>query len=126
MEYNITLTKESKEVKDPKEIKKTTFFNNLMSFLNSKTGTILSSAIGMSIGLAFQDFVSAFVRNVIQPLLISVIVMTRIDNYYDFKSLISPQNNVLNISTFISTFITFFLIVTILYYVNVYTVVPIV
>jgi large-conductance mechanosensitive channel len=93
------------------------YFQKYDNFLNTKTGTILAAAIGMAIGFAFKDFVSSFVTNILQPLIIMILSVTHINNFYDFSSFISPQKNALNISTFFSSLFTFLFTIVTVYYI---------
>jgi large-conductance mechanosensitive channel len=98
-----------------------TIKQNMKDLLDTKTGTIIASAIGMSIGIAFNDFIRSFVTNILQPLIIQLLYITSLNNYFDFASLISEKNNALSITTFISSIITFIFILFTVYYVNKYT-----
>jgi large-conductance mechanosensitive channel len=93
-------------------------FQKYDNFLNTKTGTILAAAIGMAIGFAFKDFVSSIVTNVLQPLIIMILSVTHINNFYDFTLFISPQNTALNISSFFSSLFTFLFTIVTVYYIN--------
>lgn len=87
------------------------FSQKMKNILNMKTGTVFFTAIAMSIGYAFKDFVQSTVTNLFQPLIILLITTTHLNNYIDVTSLISPQNNILHISSFITALITFLLII---------------
>jgi large-conductance mechanosensitive channel len=93
-------------------------FQKYDNFLNTKTGTILAAAIGMAIGFAFKDFVSSIVTNVLQPLIIMILSVTHINNFYDLTLFISPQNTALNISSFFSSLFTFLFTIVTVYYIN--------
>jgi large-conductance mechanosensitive channel len=96
-----------------------TYLQKYSNFFNLKTGTILTASIGMAIGFAFKDFISSTVTNVLQPLIITILTLTHLNNLYDFSSLISPEKNVLNVSTFISSLLTFVFTVITVYYINI-------
>jgi len=96
-----------------------TYLQKYLDFFNLKTGTILTASIGMAIGFAFKDFISSIVTNVLQPLIITILTLTHVNNLYDFGSFISPEKNVLNISTFISSLLTFVFTVITVYYINI-------
>jgi large-conductance mechanosensitive channel len=100
--------------------KENTIKQKVKGLLETKTGTIIASAIGMSIGIAFNDFIRSFVTNILQPLIVQLLYITSLNNYFDFASLISEKNNALNITTFISSIITFIFILFTVYYVNMY------
>ena len=94
------------------------FFNKIQSFLNSKTGTVLSTAIGMAIGFAFKDFIASIVTNILQPLVIKILSLTSLNNYYNFSMFITQENNILDISKFFSTMFTFIFTVITVYYIS--------
>ena len=96
-----------------------TYLQKYSNFFNLKTGTILTASIGMAIGFAFKDFISSTVTNVLQPLIITILTLTHLNNLYNFDSLISPEKNVLNVSTFISSLLTFVFTVITVYYINI-------
>ena len=93
-------------------------FQKYDNFLNTKTGTILAASIGMAIGFAFKDFVSSIVTNVLQPLIIMILSVTHINNFYDLTLFISPQKTALNISSFFSSLFTFLFTIVTVYYIN--------
>ena len=97
----------------------TTYLQKYSNFFNLKTGTILTAAIGMAIGFAFKDLISSIIINVLQPLIITILTLTHMNNLYDFGSFISPEKNVVNISTFISSLLTFVFTVITVYYINI-------
>jgi large-conductance mechanosensitive channel len=94
------------------------YFQKILNILNSKTGTVLTAAMGMAIGFGFKDLIASTVSNILQPLFIMLLTMTHLNNYYDFTALISPEKTVLNINAFISSLISFIFIVIAMYYVN--------
>ena len=94
------------------------FLKNIHSFLNFKTGTILTAAFGMAIGFAFKDFISSIVTNILQPLVVMFLSITHLNNIYDFTTFISPEKNVLNVSLFLSSLFSFAFVVITSYYIN--------
>lgn len=109
MQYN-EYTKQSKK----------TILENIKALLDTKTGTIFASAIGMTIAIAFNEFIRSFVLNILQPMIIQVFYMTRLNNYFDFATLISEKNNALNLTNFISSIVTFIFILFTVYYLKTY------
>jgi large-conductance mechanosensitive channel len=95
-----------------------TFSQKISNFFNVKTGTILTTAIGMAIGFAFKDLVASTVTNVLQPLIIMFLSITHLNNIYDFSLFISPEKNALNISTFINSLFSFGFIFITTYYIS--------
>ena len=49
------------------------FNDKVLSIFNDKTGTILSTAIGMAIGFSFKDFITSVVSNILQPVIIIIL-----------------------------------------------------
>jgi len=97
-----------------------TFRQAINTFLNSKTGTILTAAIGLCIGFAFKDLINGVVTNIIQPLIFKIIVKLDTNNYFNLQQILTDNNNILDFTKFACTFITFILIILTLYYVNKY------
>ena len=94
------------------------FFNKIKFFLNSKTGTILSTAIGMALGFAFKDFIASIVTNILQPLVIKILSLTSLNNYYNFSIFITQEQNFLDISKFFSAVFTFVFTIITVYYIS--------
>jgi large-conductance mechanosensitive channel len=94
------------------------FFNKIQTFLNSKTGTVLSTAIGMAIGFAFKDLIASIVTNILQPLVIKILSLTLLNNYYNFSIFITQEHNILDISKFFSAIFTFIFTVFTVYYIS--------
>ena len=96
------------------------FTQKINLFLLSKTGTILASAIALCIGFAFKDLIGSAFTNVLQQLIVKIILLIDKNNYFNLESLVSSENNGLNFNKFISSIITFVLIVISVYYVSSY------
>jgi len=94
------------------------FSQKILNFFNVKTGTILTAAIGMAIGFAFKELISSTVTNVLQPLIITFLSITHLNNIYDFSLFISPEKNALNVSTFINSLFSFSFVVIATYYIS--------
>ena len=92
--------------------------NKIKIFFNSKTGTILSTAIGMAIGFAFKDFIASIVANILQPLVIRILSLSSLNNYYDFSGFITQEHNILDVSKFFSALFTFIFTVITVYYIS--------
>ena len=88
-----------------------TIYQKIHNFLVSKSGTIITNAFGMAIGFALKDFISSIVINLFKPLLAFIFTATHLNNYYDLNSIISPQNNVLNFGSLITSLITFIMVI---------------
>jgi large-conductance mechanosensitive channel len=81
--------------------------NSFSAFFNKPTGTVLTFAAGLCIGGAFKDLVQSVVNNIIQPLIIKLLVFTKIYDIGMFSSILSGKNNALNITSAISSVVSF-------------------
>jgi large-conductance mechanosensitive channel len=98
-------------------VKHTTgFYETLMNFLNTKSGTLMTSAMGVAIGMAYKDAVVAIVDSVVKPLIVYIILATKLDKLYDFTYFFQTQDNALNIAVLLKNVISFFIIVAVVYY----------
>jgi len=91
--------------------------NPIKIYLNSSTKTILGTARALSVGWAFKNLIDTGVSAVIEPLLVYIITIFGLNKIADFNKFIVKQNNTLNVSTFIQTLVSFFIIITISYYI---------
>ena len=91
--------------------------NPIKIYLNSSTKTILGTAMALSVGWAFKNLIDTGVSAVIEPLLVYIITIFGLNKIADFNKFIVKQNNTLNVSTFIQTLVSFFIIITISYYI---------
>jgi large-conductance mechanosensitive channel len=99
--------------------KNESLYQKIMGIFRDKTGTILSTAIGLAIGFAFKDLVTSTVNNILLPLIVSILsYSTFLNNYLNLPSYISQQNANLSISSFISNLVSFFLTIISVYYVS--------
>jgi hypothetical protein len=99
--------------------KQQSYFTKVMSILNNKTGTILSTAIGLAIGFAFKDLITSGVTNILQPLFFMLLSYSSyLNNYFNLTSLLGEPTSSLNISAFISTAVSFIFTVITVYYIN--------
>lgn len=87
------------------------FAQKMKNFLNVKTGTILLTAVSMSIGFAVKDFIQSFVSNILQPSVIFFINTSYLNKIYNFTNIVSRDNNELKIMQFISSAVTLFFII---------------
>jgi large-conductance mechanosensitive channel len=85
-------------------------FSGLNTFLNYKTGTILTYAICFGIGGAFKDLIQNIVDNIIQPLIVKVLILTNFYNISGISDIISNKNSIINISSALSSLITFLIV----------------
>jgi len=92
-----------------------TLSQKIKLFLNTKNITLIATAMAFCIGFALKDLISTGVTTIIEPLIIYILYVTKLEKIYDFKQFISRQNNTLNISRFIQTLLTFIIIIIIVY-----------
>ena len=95
-----------------------TIHEKIRNFLLSKTGTIITTSCAMTIGFAFRDLIASIVTNLFKPLVAFIFSATHLNNYYNLNSILSPENNALNFSSFITSFITFFMILISVYLIS--------
>ena len=84
--------------------------NSFLAFFNKPTGTILAFAAALCIGTAFKDLVQSIVNNIVQPLIIKFLIMINIYNITTFSSILSGKNTALNMTSTISSVISFIII----------------
>ena len=94
------------------------FWQRLVAFMNTDTGTILTTGCAMAIGGAFKDLASSIINNLLQPLILQIIVMLNLNSVYDFQSLVTTENNVLNFKSFLNSFFTFAIVLLTVYLLN--------
>jgi large-conductance mechanosensitive channel len=94
------------------------FYKKFVDFLNSKTGSILTQAMGMAIGMAFKDAITAIVNSFIKPLIVFIIVSTQLTKFYDFTYFFESQDNAMNVTVLVQSIITFAIVVMVVYYVS--------
>ena len=111
-------TLEQTQQQPTQQQKSLTIYQKIHSFLISKSGTIITSACGMSIGFALKDFISSIVTNLFKPLFAFIFSLTHLNNYYNFNAILSPENNALNFSNLITSFITFVMIIITVYLIS--------
>jgi small-conductance mechanosensitive channel len=113
-------TQEKPPVKQDQPKKSNTMYiiDIIKSILNAKSGTILATAIGMAIGTGFKDLNTAFISNVIQPMIIKLLVISNIDSIYNLDRFISPENNALNLSNFLVSLFSFIILCISIYFIS--------
>lgn len=111
-------TLEQIQQKPTQQQKPLTIHEKIHNFLLSKTGTIITTACAMTIGFAFRDLIASIVVNLFKPLFAFIFSTTHLNNYYNLNSILSPENNALNFGSFITSFITFFMILISVYLIS--------
>jgi large-conductance mechanosensitive channel len=84
-------------------IPKITYIKSMVDFLNSKSGTIISSAAGLAIGVAFKDVIDSLVNDLLKPIINMII--TKIKPDY-----VNNKNIIIQYSKAISAFFTFIIV----------------
>jgi len=98
--------------------KSLTFKDDIIQFLYSKTGTIMAYAIGFAIGGSFKELIASIINGILKPLIVYIITVSHLQEYYDFTSLIEEQKKGLSITSFISALLTFVLLIITIYFIN--------
>ena len=88
----------------------------LRKFLDTKTVTVLTFAAAVAIAAAFKDLVLSIITNIIHPLIVKVILLTKINTYVNITVLNTSQDIISNLSSFVINFFSFILILVITYY----------
>jgi hypothetical protein len=90
-------------------------FTKITNIFNTKTGTILATSIGMTIGFSFKDLISSIVSDLLQP--IFVILVSYLP-YFKNNVIFSKYESSINLNSLFSNIFTFILIIISVYYVN--------
>lgn len=90
-------------------------FTKITNIFNTKTGTILATSIGMTIGFSFKDLISSIVSDFLQP--IFVILVSYLP-YFKNNVIFSKYESSINLNSLFSNIFTFILIIISVYYVN--------
>ena len=98
-----------------KQQNKNTLFTKIMSIFSTKTGTILATAIGMTVGFSFKDLISSIVSDLLQP--IFVILVCHLP-YFKKSNLFLKYESAINYNSLFSNILTFIFIIISVYYAN--------
>ena len=98
--------------------KSLTFKDNIIQFLYSKTGTLMAYAMGSAIGGSFKELIASIINGILKPLIVYIITVSHLQEYYDFTSIIEEQKKGLSITNFISALLTFVLLIITVYFIN--------
>jgi len=93
-----------------KKNNKNKFLNSMYNFFNSSTGTILSFSAGICIGGAFKDLVQNLVTSVIKPLIIKLLIITKIYDIAIVSSVIKEDTSILSVTSALSSIVSFIVI----------------
>jgi large-conductance mechanosensitive channel len=95
-----------------------TLRQQINAFLHTSTGTILISALAFTIGFALKDVVAAFVTALLEPSIVNGLNMIGFGTLYDFTEIISPKDNAVNMTSFISSLVTFLFTLIVVYFLS--------
>ena len=88
----------------------------IRKFLDTKTETVLTFAAAVAIATGFKDLILSVITNIIHPLIIKLILLTKLNNYINISALNTSQDIVTNLSQFIINILSFILILVVTYY----------
>ena len=92
------------------------FIYLVRKFLDTRTETVLTFAAAVAIATAFKDLILSIITNIIHPLIIKLILLTKINNYINISTLNTSQDIITNLSQFIINILSFISILVITYY----------
>jgi large-conductance mechanosensitive channel len=98
---------------------KKSFYQNLINFLS---GGVLPVFMGVAIGGCFKEMINSIVSNLIIPLIIKLLSISHLNNYYDFSSYLTKENNFVNIKIVTSNIFTFIFVTVFIYFFHEYIV----
>jgi large-conductance mechanosensitive channel len=99
-----------------KNVNKKSLISILKNFLDTKADSILSVAAATAIAFGFKDLVLSIATNIIHPLFIKLILVTKLNNYLNIGDLGKSHNMLKNLMNFITTLFSFVSILVITYY----------
>ena len=88
----------------------------IRKFLDTKTETVLTFAAAVAIATGFKDLILSVITNIIHPLIIKLILLTKLNSYINISALNTSQDIVTNLSQFIINILSFVLILVVTYY----------
>jgi len=88
----------------------------IRKFLDTRTETVLTFAAAVAIATGFKDLILSVITNIIHPLIIKLILLTKLNNYINISALNTSQDIVTNLSQFIINILSFILILVVTYY----------
>lgn len=104
------------QLQNENKVKNNTTIYLVRKFLDTKTETVLTFAAAVAIATAFKDLVLSIITNIIHPLIIKLLIVTKINTYVNITILNSSQDIVSNLSNFVINVFSFILILVITYY----------
>ena len=88
----------------------------IRKFLDTRTETVLTFAAAVAIATGFKDLILSVITNIMHPLIIKLLLLTKLNNYINISALHTTQNIVTNLSQFIINILSFVLILVVTYY----------
>ena len=88
----------------------------IRKFLDTRTETVLTFAAAVAIATAFKDLILSVITNIMHPLIIKLLLLTKLNNYINISALNTSQDIVTNLSQFIINILSFLLILVVTYY----------
>ena len=88
----------------------------IRKFLDTKTETVLTFAAAVAIATGFKDLILSVITNIVHPLIIKLILLTKLNSYINISALNTSQDIVTNLSQFIINILSFVLILVVTYY----------
>ena len=104
------------DAKNPNNANNNITIKIIRKFLDTKTETVLTFAAAVAIATAFKDLVLSIITNIIHPLIVRVLLLTKINTYVNITVLNTSQDIISNLSSFVINFFSFILILVITYY----------
>lgn len=90
--------------------------HSIRKFLDTRTETVLTFAAAVAIATGFKDLILSVITNIIHPLIIKLILLTKLNNYINISALHTTQDIVTNLSQVIIHILSFVLILVVTYY----------
>jgi large-conductance mechanosensitive channel len=102
--------------------KNLSFGQKVILYLRSPTSTLLGTAMALSVGWAFKNLIDTTVLGIVDPLIIYIITIFKLERIPEIKKFVLLQNNTFNLSKFIQSFMSFIIIIVITYFIykNIY------
>ncbi len=99
--------------------KKIGILDEIKKLLTTNTNTIITISISIAIGTAFNTLVTSFISDVIRPLCIKLLLLTQLQHVlYNVDQVVDLQKQDINISIFISSFVSFLILSLLCYQIN--------
>lgn len=96
--------------------------SDIFKFLNIKSTTILTFSIAVALGLALKDFMNAFVHNILQPTLMTVIMYFDSNNYLPITQNLRQKEVSIDVAKFLGNMLVLKLVVGSMYFIYKYSV----